>query len=201
MTKLSERAKDMQAFVAFTSNPANADWAAYLESFVNMSKLRDCSKPYVLRALDAAQRAALIYEDDGAVCDTMKPTSVIGGALHLAVTGTELVEIVLVKMEAIILNMMKAYIKERNAKPKLARDGALTGDFAKRLNIYKEFCASEKSPTVQCLEPLCIVVTLVDPKNAKVKDLVYATHFMEDNKDDLKNALLGERLFTHPDST
>ena len=196
LTKLSERAKDLQAFVAFTSNPANVDWAAYKESFLNMSKRHELSKPYVLRALDAAHRAALIYEDDEAVCDTMKPTSAIGAALHLAVTGAELVEVVTAKMEAIILNLLKAYTKERNAKGKKVRDGSLTAGFADRLNVYKAFSELENSPAVQCLDPLCVVVSLVDPKNAKVKDLVYATHYMEDNKDDIKNALLGERLFT-----
>ena len=75
MKQLSERAKQIGDFLSFTQNAAKADWAEYSESFGNMSKVCDLSKPHVLRALDASHRTALLFDDDEAVCETMKPKS------------------------------------------------------------------------------------------------------------------------------
>ena len=94
---LSEQLNTMSAFIAFTQNPKNANWNAYLESFQNISKIYTVSKPYVLRAVEASHAALLLFADDEAVCETMKPTSSIGGALHMAVSGEELVSLLAAK--------------------------------------------------------------------------------------------------------
>ena len=78
-----------------------------------MMKTHPVSKPYVLRAMEASHGAALLFADDEAVCETMKPASTIGSALHMAVSGEELVSVLTAKAEAIIMNLLKDYMKKR----------------------------------------------------------------------------------------
>ena len=73
----------------------------------NTSKIYTVSKPYVLRAVEASHAAFLLFADDDAVCDTMKPTSSIGGALHMAVSGEEVVSLLAAKTEVITINLLK----------------------------------------------------------------------------------------------
>ena len=192
---LSEQTTTMSAFIGFTQNPANIDWSAYHESFATIMKQYELSKPYVLRALEACHRAALFFSDDAEVCDSMKPGSIIGGALHLAVSSDELVTVLTTKTETIITNLLKAHLKDKSSNGKRVRDGSLTAALVERLNVYKEFAASGASPIGQCLDSIETVVVLVDPKHAPVRDLAVAAELMDNGKDDMNNALLGERLF------
>ena len=192
---LSEQMTTMSTFIGFTQNPTNIDWSAYHDSFAAMMKQHELSKPYVLRALEACHRAALFFDDDEAVCDSMQPGSIIGGALHLAVSSDELVTVLTTKTEAIITSLLKAHVKDKSSNGKPVRDGSLTAGLVERLNIYKGFAASTGSPIGQCLDPIETVVVLVDPKRAQVADLALAAELMDNGKNDMSNALLGERLF------
>ena len=115
---LAAQAKAMQTFIDFTRNPTDVDWIAYHESFQQIMKRHELSKPYVLRALDAAHRAALLFSDDDAVCDTMKAESKLGVALHLVVSGEELVSVLTAKTDAIILTPLTAYAKDKRWQQK-----------------------------------------------------------------------------------
>ena len=81
-------------------------------------------------------------------------------------------------------------MKDRVANGKKLRDGSLTADLVARVGVYTAFAATPTSPIVQCLEPLKIVVVIVDPKRAKVQDLVSAAELMDNGKDETTDALL-----------
>ena len=72
-----------------------------------MTLTQPVSKPYVLRAMEAAHAGALRFEDDDAVCETFTSTSPICGALHLACTGEEVVCVLTAKTEVIVIDMLK----------------------------------------------------------------------------------------------
>ena len=106
---LSEQLKEFTVFIQFTQNPKNVDWNAYRDSFQSMSLKQPVSKPYVLRAMEAAHAGALRFDDDDAVCETFKTTSPIGSALHLACSGEEVVCVFTAKTEGIVIDMLKKY--------------------------------------------------------------------------------------------
>ena len=83
-----------------------------------MMKAYQLSKPYVLRALDASHRAALLFDDGDAVCDTMQAKSSIGAALHMALSGDELVAVLPVKTANIIMSHLKDYVKDKGGNGK-----------------------------------------------------------------------------------
>ena len=143
--------------------------------------------------LDASHRTALLFSDDDAVCTTMKATSSIGGALQIVVSSEEFVLLLIAKIDAIIMTLLQAYVKDKSGNGKMARDGSLTTAFANRLRVYTEFAALETSPIIQCLDVLKSVLVLVDPKRAKVHDFVVAAELMDNDKDDINNPLLRER--------
>ena len=192
---LSEQAKHLKDFIGFTQHPTDVDWTAYLECFERMAKTTELSKPYVLRALEASHRAALLFSDDVAVCDTMKATSSIGGALHVAVSGDELVSLLTAKTDAIIMRLLLAYVKERNGNGKIVRGGSLATAFGERVRVYTEFAEPKTSPIAQCLDVLRTLLVIVDPKRAKVQDLVVAAELMDSGKEDINSLILGERFF------
>ena len=73
-------------------------------------------------------------------------------------------------------------------------DGFLKTAFAERLRVYTAFALLSTSPIAQCLDVLQTVLVIVDPKRAKVHDLVVAAELMDNGKDDINNPLLGERF-------
>ena len=94
------------------------------------------------------------------------------------------------KIDAILMTLLKAHLKDKSSNGKKVRGGSLTAELAKRLRFYTGFAASETSPIGQCLEPLKTVLVLVDPKRAKVQDLVIAAELMDNGKDEITDALL-----------
>ena len=77
----------------------------------------------------------------------------------------------------------------------MVRGGSLTTAFGERLRVYTAFARLSTSPIAQCLDVLQTVLVIVDPKRAKVHDLVVAAELMDNGKDDINNPLLGERFF------
>ena len=68
--------------------------------------------------MESVHRHALLFADDDAVVDTMKPKSKLGGALHLALSGNDLLAYVAGKTDAIVLSMMQSYAKDKGSNNK-----------------------------------------------------------------------------------
>ena len=188
---LLEQILVLQSFTDFTRTPTCGDVNEYLRSMAGVRELGfDVSKPYALRALDASHRNALLFSDDDAVCETMKPTSNVGSTLHLAFSGDELVALLAAKIDTIVVNILIAYAKDKTSSKKGVRDGSLTATIVKRLTDYKEFAASAGSSIVQCLPPLQFAVSLVDPEKAEVCDLATAVNHVEQGGEEIKSAIM-----------
>ena len=160
-----------------------------------MAQTTELSKPYVLRAFEASHRAALLFSDDVAVVHSMKATSIIGGALRKAVDAEELASLFAAKTDAIIMRLLLAYVKERNGNGKIVRGGSLATAFGERVRVYTEFSRPKDSPISQCLQVLQTLLVIVDPKGAKVHDLLMAAELMDNGKEDINSPILGERFF------
>ena len=190
LATLLEQILVLQSFIDSTRSQGG-DAHGYVESLsAVLGYGHSISKPYVFRLMECVHRNALLFADDDTVVDTMKPTSKLGGALHLALSGDDLLAYVAGRTDAIVLSMMQSYAKDKGSNKKSKRDGSLTAALVKRLTVYEQFAASHESPTVQCLEPLQFAQSLLDPHNALVHNLATAVTHLEQDKDQIKSAIL-----------
>ena len=115
---LWEQVLAFQAFIDSTrSQGDNAH--GYVESLCAvMGYGHSISKPYVFRIMESVHRNALLFADDDTVVDTMKPTSKLGGALHLALSGDDLLAYVAGRTDAFVLSMMQCYAKDKGSNKK-----------------------------------------------------------------------------------
>ena len=183
LATLLEQVLALQSFIDSTLSQGG-DAHGYVESLCAvMAYGHSISTLYVFRILESVHRTAFLFADDDNVVETMMPKSKLGGALHLALSGPDLLADVVGRTDAIVLSMMTTYAKDRGYNKKRQRGGSLTAALVKRLTVYEQFAASHESPTVQCLEPLQFSLSLLDPQNALVHNLATAvTHLEQDKK-------------------
>ena len=124
LATLLEQILALQSFIDSTRSQGG-DAHGYVESLCAvLGHGHSISKPYVFRLMECVHRNALLFADGDIVVDTMMPKPKLGGALHLALSGPDLLADVAGRTDAIVLSMMQSYAKDKgsnNKKTKLWR--------------------------------------------------------------------------------